>query len=246
MNTSAAGLMPEILALPRRVSRRFLRRRYPDQPWRWRTDWASGLLCTNNRQRMIVAVTLAVLWNVLAAVACLLAPWSRLGSEPWWVLVALLPAVGVVFIALALLTVMRWRRQGDSRLRLDTVPGIVGGRIAGTAYLPGFVERKAGVTVGLRCVLRRNVQREGVRKLRETPLWSTGAFIGEEKLHTAGSTMLAAPVNFIIPHNTPATENDPANRVYWELKVCGERTGRAYCTRFHVPVFNTPDNPYNT
>lgn len=212
--------------------------RHPEEPWRWREDWATGRIRAGTRAELVASTIFAILWNLLSWPVVFAIP-EELADGDRLILIALIfPAVGIGLAAWAVVSWVRWRRYGRAELVLDTLPGVVGGHLRGriaTAVRDLDVE-------ALRLVLtceRRTQGRNGSRRA----LWQDTARIGRtEVVH--GVSGLEIPIDFTIPYDARPTTgaNDDGAAVHWRLEAHGPRPGIDYRVRFEVPVFRTPDS----
>ena len=53
---------------------RGLQERFPDEPWRWKKEWADSRIQSSNRAGAYAAVVFALLWNLVSAAAAFIVP----------------------------------------------------------------------------------------------------------------------------------------------------------------------------
>lgn len=210
-----------------------LRAAHPDKPWLWRADWAEG------RVRDATMSTMWLLWWAAICVNMITLPLAGLifcdvlAYHNFRALIGLIfPCAGVALMFWAMQVTARYRRFGRSIFVMSTVPGTVGGKIAGAIEfqkpLPGNTECR----MELRCVRRvgKKVSRES-RPESETELWCEER---TARLDTDG--ML--PVEFDVPPKAHETSmQNPHNRIVWRLELEAPTPGIKYTAWFEVPVF---------
>ncbi|QDV75994.1 DUF3592 domain-containing protein [Botrimarina mediterranea] len=210
----------------------------PDKPWLLRDEWREGVQREGNKEFYGVAF-FAVLWNSIALPFAAIFLMSD-DKKPWWLylIVAIFPAVGVGFIGWLVKHWLRRRKYGASTLRLATMPGVVGGKLAGVILAPEAVRAADAVRVSLTCT---RVVRRGKNSTTEV-LWQDERDIA--KFLDAGEPgSFGVPITFTIPSHAQPTDDD--KRVAWTLKAMAELPGIDYAASFEVPVFRTEDSQEN-
>jgi hypothetical protein len=215
----------------------------PDEPWKARSDWASG--------RILDAGSASVAAPVLAAVAV----WWLIGSapltsklvgmlqasdSPWrWVALAF-PVVGSLLILVAAYQFARRRKYGESVLQLAATPGIVGGQLGGVVRIPRAIRADGGFRLMLSCIERRTARRDD--HTHEDVLWQDERVV-TEPIRDIAAGAIAVPVLFAIPYEAEETSRAESNRcIFWRLDVAAKTPGVDYKSRFDVPVYKTADS----
>jgi hypothetical protein len=126
----------------------------------------------------------------------------------------------------------RWRVVRGSAFEMDSVPGQVGGTLAGKITLPAELRPNGNFTLGLRCVNRVTSNNSG----------STSASTWEHVLwndeQTASSDGANVPVAFYIAPDTPASDySNGNNEIIWRLSAGAPTAGGKFDAQFEVPVF---------
>lgn len=210
----------------------------PGEPWLWREDWANGAIRTGNRLRAGFIVLFAVLWNAMSWGIAILAVPKVLKEGGPALLVLLFPAIGVGLAAWAVREVLVARRYGSAVFQMASVPGVLGGRLAGVVKLPDDARRVEMVRVRLQCV-------ESVRQGKSTSeavRWEDASDFAPERLPMAGEGA-AIPVLFAPPFDQPPSDPPGGGaRITWRLTVQGRQPGVDVDLVFDVPVFATGES----
>ena len=205
----------------------------PDQPWRWREDWAAGVIRSSNRTTAVTLLVAAAMWNgVIGMIAGLAFTGSARVPLPALAIFGLFGLVGLGLLAWAIREWRVYRRYGAAVLHLASVPGVLGGKLAGVVALPGYAEPDTYETQ-LTC---QRVVRRGKNTTTET-LWKTSRALDAKKL-PARVDGVQIPILFGIPMGLPASEGP----VSWRLTVSGKQPGIDVDVSFTVPVFRTAES----
>lgn len=204
---------------------------HPDEPWLWQADWASGrVVCS--RAGALFFVGFVVVWNLIS-VPVGWAAWR--GEIP--VLFWAFPIVGLALAIGALLAVLRWWKYGRSVFEMASVPGVIGGSLAGVVRTSVKIVPERGFCLRLSCI--RAVRRDNSRSSSRSIVWQDEQLIGRDLL--AAGEQSAIPVLFSIPFDcAPCDDRNWENMVHWELEVSAATPGMDYKASFSVPVFKTP------
>ncbi len=79
-----------------------LEQRFPDEPWRWRPEWANGRIAGSARAAAYVAIAFAVLWNLISLPAALLVPGEIASGNTIAAVALLFPLIGLGLAAWAI------------------------------------------------------------------------------------------------------------------------------------------------
>ena len=216
-----------------------LEARYPDSPWLWRSDWASGRIVDSTRATMFIAWVFAAFWNLISFPAGFLGVRAAIQEEEPAALFALLfPLVGIGLLVWAVRSTLRYRKYGVSRLELSTIPGVVGRTLTGMVRAPARMQPPDGFQVTLSCV--RRVARGGGDETSESILWQGERQVLGEPSRTAAGMETHIPVAFLLPADAQACDDTNSNnRVLWRLRLSATVPGVDYASQFEVPVFRT-------
>lgn len=218
---------------------RRLREANPGEPWRWREDWAAGLIRHSARGSVIGPWLFALFWNAISMPAAFLGL-PKLWREGNWagLLLLLFPLVGVLLLAWAIHSTLRALRFGDSELQLETVPAPVGGILSGSVSVRGDWAQRHGAILRLLCVRRVTTGSGKQRSTRETVLAEL-----QETLPPGGASGGPRgeflPIRLALPsEGEPTDQEDVNNQVLWKLEVRSpDIPGVDFFATFELPVF---------
>lgn len=212
---------------------------HPQEPWRWRADWASGVIPALGPASGGYWVAAAVFWNLVCG-AVLLVAFAE-GSVDWKLMLTLagLNAIGLAIAAYAALLAARGVRFGASKLELADTPGVIGGRLAGVVWIPARVAPAQGFHVTLVC---QRIQRNSDRNASvAVNLWEQERRI-TQTLRGDSRGRTAVPIAFTIPSTATATDTRAGCPVRWRLRVHAKLPGPDYRAEFELPVCLTEDS----
>ena len=213
---------------------------HPDEPWKWRPDWASGVIPAE-RSSARVAAFFAVLWNLIAWPVCLLALPAGLAEGKKVALVVLVfPVIGIFLALYALRELARLRRFGAAQLRLATVPGVLGGKLAGVVELPVKIRPQSGFHLRVTCSRTTTTGSGKHRHSEEILLWENEQVLATDPLHDPNRTAL--PVLFALPLDQPPSGSGEGSPATWRLAVTAKNAGVDLSVRFELPVFRTAES----
>ncbi|NIR44239.1 MAG: hypothetical protein GWN99_08935 [Gemmatimonadetes bacterium] len=227
--------------LRRARAARELQERHPDEPWLWRTDWATGRIESSGRHRMYRAWAFAVFWNLIAfTVPIVVLPEALADGEKLALLILAFPAIGLILLGRAIYLTLRHRKYGVSVLRLATVPGVVGRALRGVILTDSWIRPADGFPVKLLCV-NRVVSRSGNRRsVRETVLWEDAQRV--TRAHQVGRAT-AIPVGFRLPADARESDaSDSSDQIIWRVETSASVPGVDFGASFDVPVFRTAES----
>lgn len=227
-------------------TKRSLRALYPEQPWRWKEAWAEGTVRSSNKASAYAAAAFAILWNVIAIpIAAMIIPQALREGERAALLILVFPAVGVGLAAWAFVAILRWRKYGESIFQMTSVPGVIGGQLAGVVYTQVNLRPEDGFRVTLNCIRRYTTGSGKNRSTREDVVWQETRMLQRELLEH-DITRSAIPVLFTIPYDAQETcDDNPSDCVLWRLEAEAAVPGVDYKAQFEVPVYKTADSRDN-
>lgn len=213
-------------------------------PWARRADWAAGRIESESLATAAVALgCFAFIWNSIVAVfilAWLMKPPAPKDARIVAVTLSLFVLVGIGVAAAAILFALRWRRYGKSYLELETIPGVIGGRIAGRVWAKLRPAPADKVLVSLECVRRTTSGAGRNREQREHVLWQVTHDLQGSDLTPAPHQGVYIPLEFFIPRECEATTSfQGEDGIFWRVQVRAKVGGPDYVATFQVPVFVT-------
>lgn len=232
------GLMIGALLGGRTLMKRArLREQNPGAPWLWREDWASGLIPSDGKSSAIGAWVFALFWNGISSMVFFVVP-RELAKGDKAVLIALIfPVIGVGLLVWAVRATLRWRKFGQSVFKMISVPGVIGGGLAGGIRIPHKLQATDGVRVRLLCLRKVTTGSGENSSTTETPLWEEEKTITKDPESDPRYTIV--PVFFQIPPGLPATDSSGRREIIWRLEATAKVPGIDYFARFALPVFVT-------
>ena len=218
-----------------------LQQRHPGEPWMWKSEWAAGRIKGSDQTTMWFAWGFAILWNLISCPMLFFLP-PEIEKGNYVAAIGLLfPLVGLGLLWWAVKSTLRYRKFGSSYLQLDTVPGVIGGKLRGTIHSRLQEKPSEGIKVSLHCV-RRQQSRGKNNSSSEKLLWEQSYILGPENLYR-GREGLDLPVEFHIPYRSlPSDDSDPYNKIIWRVGTGAQLAGVDYQTQFDAPVFKTADS----
>jgi len=210
-----------------------LRKRYPDQPWMWRRDWAANAISDRGALAVGTMWVFAIFWNLISSPLLFVFPWREVRDSPVVVLPFLFPLIGVVLlIVVGYLTAQRMK-YGGSVCHIDHLPIVPGRTFHGELTTRVREMPPAGFVLRLTCVKRVT----GTKNTNETVIWDETQKIA---LATPSYEGAHVPFTFAIPSDALPTQS-MLNRtsIVWRLSASAEVPGVDYSATFELPVFAT-------
>jgi hypothetical protein len=202
----------------------------PNEPWRWREDWARGEVKSSAKGLLVFVWIFAFFWNAISAGAAF-AALNEQRKSPALLLAGIFPLIGVGLLVWAIRQTIRWRRFGESTLKLNTVPGVIGGTLAGMIHTTQSMQDAEDIRLRLTCVERDRSGENTSERLR----WEDEKHLLPTALQTGG-----IPVLFHIPFDCQPTATLPStDSIVWQLEAQAKLPGADYQAHFEVPVFKT-------
>ena len=205
-----------------------LRAANPGAPWMWREDWARGEVRTSAHRDANRLTIIAIAWCAATFPIFFIVPHRALRSADYFAIPSLLfPLIGVVMIAWAMRIRRRIRLHGESRFAMASVPGRIGGSLAGSIHVDKPLAAGQQVALELACINRTTRGTWPNLTTWDRILWRA------EQTSMSDSTG-SIPVAFpIAPDCRPTDDSNPKSRIVWRLSA---KAGR-YRAEFEVPVF---------
>ncbi len=211
---------------------------HPGEPWMWRADWAQGRANSAIRGSLAGVWIAAVLWNLCVFPYVWLGFPTAFHRNPAGSLI-LLPfvAAGLFLLFRAVRTTMAVLEFGTTYFAMDSVPGVIGGKLKGSIQARFPHSPDHGFHLRLSCVHLVRTGSGNSRNTWETILWCDDADPGQFYAGPMGTTI---PVDFHIPRDVRPTDNtNLSDQIIWRLEAMADVPGLNYHDVFEVPVFRT-------
>src|ERR1043166_1867371 len=209
-----------------------IQKSHPDEPWLWREDWARGeVKAGNNKAGLMFVWFFTLFWNAISSSA-LFSAYHQIKSKPALLGVLIFPVVGIGLLIWAIRQTLRWRRFGDSTLKLTTMPGVIGGAFGGVVHSTRPVYGAKEVRLRLESIERDT----GGDTTSEHVQWEDEKVLSGEVLQIGNG--IAVVLNIPFDCQPPATLL-PNRSIVWRLHVSAKLAGPDYEVQFEVPVFKT-------
>ena len=228
--------MPARKPPPNRCSRE----RFPNEPWRWRAEWANGRIAGSARTTAYFAIGFAVLWNLISLPALLFVPGEIASGNTVAAVALLFPLVGLGLAAWAIRAWLQLKRFKIPTLTLSQLPVSLGGRLRGSIRVEAEVPVAADFRLELTCSESRTRGSGKNRKTTEHLQWQKEWRVPRHQCQIS-STFTSIPVEVAVPADQlPTTMGDEReDKITWRLEVTGECPGPDFWSRFDLPVFDT-------
>lgn len=239
-------LIAGIIARRKAKRKQSLAAEHPDEPWLCNPDWADGKVKSSSNMATIGLILFTIVWNVISWPVGLLFVNQAIGkAHPLEWLALIFPAVGVILLIATAVSVSRLRKYGRSMFEMASVPGVIGGQLAGVIRVSKKVQPEGGFHITLGCIQKTVTGSGDSQSTHETILWQEEQTIARE-LRQADPERTAIPVLFQIPFDCHATDDANANdQTIWRLEAKAKTPGLDYAAAFDLPVFKTPESDPN-
>jgi hypothetical protein len=216
-----------------------LREQFPDEPWRWRPEWANGRITGSAQGAAYVSIGFAVVWNLVSVPMLVLVPEEIASGNTAAAVGFLFPLIGLGLAAWAIRAWLRLKRFKLATLTLDRLPVALGGRLKGTIRVEAAVPVTADFALELACSEERTSGSGKNRRRTERLLWQKQWRVPRHQCQI-GHAFTTVPVDVAVPADQAATSvDDGADEIKWRLDVTGECAGPDFWSRFELPVFAT-------
>jgi hypothetical protein len=205
------------------------------KPWE-RRRWRGGIARGHAGASVLVGLLNGVAFAGAAFAAAVAFPNDKEGWGILGLFILLFTAGAIGFFAWGLVSLARWWRFGRCRVRMATVPGVIGGHFTGEVELPDSFPNHMDVRLELYCL--------ATRQSSDSPaVWSRSQCVRTSAVHWRGRRR-AIPFDFTIPYNlsdAPGDHGDESvsDSYNWLLKVTSRMAGADLNMEFAVPVFRT-------
>jgi hypothetical protein len=214
-----------------------LQEQFPNEPWRWRPEWASGRIPGSTRTMAYLAIGFALVWNLISIPLAVFIPAEVAGGN-WVAAIGLLfPLIGIGLAAWATLSWLRLKRFKVATFVLQRTPAALGSRLKGSIRVDAEVPITTDFKLELTCVEERVTGSGKNRSRSERLLWQKEWRVPRHQCQI-GSTLTSIPVDVAVPADQPAASpTDDTPKIEWRLDVTGECPGPDFWSRFELPVF---------
>ena len=225
------------------------------KPWTYRRTWRPDVMVSPVADVSVVKVAGGIITSVVGW-SIVLAEWSNGSFSGADVILLVVPAMANLGMFLVIRERARDIRFGQTRLRLETKPAVMGRRATAvfeTSLRPETFEAES-FTVRCRCyrryiTTRRNSDGDTRRVVAYDVKWSDDKTV---RPRVGRDGTLEIPVSFQLPTDYPeATPRQKDDRIGWELAATADVPGIDYKAAFEIPVFSAAtvgleDVPENT
>ena len=218
-----------------------LRATYPDEPWRWRKSWETGVVAGATQLEAVFWAVFGLIFLGLSLPATLAIPEEVKQGNYAILLVLLFTAVGLGILWVALRRFSQLRRFGKLTFKLQPFPGSWGGGVGGSLVIPKGAWVTGEVKAALQCK-RIRVQGAGKNRRRsEAVLWETDRKLSAQELGGMGLKR-TIPIRFLVERDQGQPSDVTVDRDYvdWtvavEVPVRGRR--QPLQAEFAIPVFD--------
>ena len=210
----------------------------PDKPWLWRNDWAEARVKGSDPRANITLWVVTAFWDFISGFLTFgVLPKLLAGNDPKALLLLAFPVVGVILTAFAVRGTLRVRRYGRTTFWCDSMPFCPGGHVKGVIHLELPTATPHGIDLRLSCK-RRVVTGSGKNQsVTEMVLWQDERNIpAQSVMHGLADAEIA--VDFAIPPDIYETNDEnPSDRVYWQLRAKADVPGVDFDDHYELPVF---------
>lgn len=229
-----AILLGSAFALASAWRDRGLRERHPGEPWRWRADWAAGVLRPSFPAKVATALAALAMLNAstLPLWTALPGEWAAGGGFRWMLAGALLGvATGCAFCVRTL--VRAWSHRGFS-VALGASPLRPGEPARLELRLPGGLASGSVLRAEIVCDHLVTTGHGKRRRTERSTVWRHEQEIAERVF--AGQTVaIVADLPAGLPSSSPEISDD---RHVWELRLKGRGPGPDLAAKIELPVFS--------
>lgn len=230
------------------------RMQFPNEPWLWRDDWANRHIRLSNRPLIIIA---CYCWSFVVLLVIPLAVTLATVKNEKGLTTFLWFFVGMIVLVLWGFTNQirvnwRWSR---SELKLASLPGVIGGPIAGVILLNDILPEGTAFRVSLVCerTIRRRRSRQSDSTQQTDIVWQAQrVFNRTVNVDDPGITGL--PFQFAIDYDCRSTSDADLSQknqirtrhgnetIQWFITVAVKDDPKLRGVKFEVPVYRTNES----
>ncbi|MBI1320335.1 MAG: DUF3592 domain-containing protein [Candidatus Hydrogenedens sp.] len=220
---------------------------YPQEPWRWRPDWAEGRIQSSGRLTPLGLFFFGGLWAVFSVPSLLFLPGAVAQEQYLALLVLLFPAIALLLVVLGLYKLAHWQRFGGATLEIATVPAAAGGYLEGALVVPSGLQGVENLQAVLKCMKSRTVGSGKEKRTSVTTVWQTTLPLDlpdDSRRFGAGAGRL--PFRVQIPFGLPDADVEQSGDLWhkWEFEANAELPGIDFAATFEIPVYTTEESQH--
>ena len=214
---------------------------HPEEPWRWRPEWATGEIHCQSKNAMWFAIAFALVWNLISAPLAFMLPEEVLDQGNYAAALGLVfPLVGLGLAIWAVRAVIRWRKFGRTSLHMHQLPAPLGGHLQAEMRCPRAIDARQ-IRFTLSCINKHSSGGGKNHSSKEKVLWQDETTVSL----ASGSRYMGAivPVSFRLPAAGRASDDsNSSDEILWRLEARAEVPGVDFAARFTIPVFDTGED----
>jgi hypothetical protein len=207
-------------------------------PWLKKRQWASGRIRDQSTKFAVASTIFTIVFGALTGLVI-----NGILSDPkhdpaLWVMPIVLGVPALAMLVWTIRQIMVRVKFGRSVFELETIPGAIGGWLAGNIRTPVILDVRQ-VRIELECVGRYTVDSFGKVTASEHRIFHRQQALSGALPRQDNCTCI--PVAFEIPADAPASGRKGWDHILWRLHARAGQRGADYDATFIVPVFVVPD-----
>ena len=208
----------------------------PEQPWRWKPEWQSEVIGSNNQAGFYGILFFAVIWNAISIPSAILGMIEFFETYDWPILLVLLfPLVGIGLITASIILYKRWKKFGNCTVQLQEFPLAIGAVNKGHIVIPKSLPSDAKVLLTLTCKEQIQTGSGKNKSTRTNVLWQTDQRVNPVAIDGEAHEL---PFTFNIPEGLPEYNDDNhRHKLLWELTAESALPGVDLNNNFLIPAF---------
>jgi len=224
------------------------KKKYPDQPWMSVKEWKDGIIVSSNKPLLFFSLIVIVILTI--TILTFLSSARKTSGSDKIILYSLL-ANFVIFQTFAtsyfITILLRFKKFGDSKVKLNTFPGVIGGTFQGTLEIPSIVNAPYGFKATLECIKTYKDPDSRKRIIREE-LYTESIYLNGTITDNNNTTV---PFCFDIPYDNYSSDikifkyGKDYKQISWILKIEAKIEGLDFQTLFTVPIYKFSDSNPN-
>lgn len=205
----------------------------PDKEWMWDSKWNSGYVIPDRKSNLIVGMIFLIFWFGMSGIPAVVLYEEFLEGGSVMYISLSMGALGLLFVYFYIKSVFKYRKFGQSKLKLITFPGIIGKSFKGEIEAPFFMRPEGDYYFRLDCKRHYSTGTGDSRKSHTDLLHEDSWSIDPDDARARNEAVII-PVEFDIPKDLPASNEDG---IFWTLKVYAETVGLDWSETYTIPVF---------